>query len=764
MSPLDAIGDPNQEVAQLVPDVETLARRLAGVDYLVDEGLATSIFLSLRLPQPLLLEGEAGVGKTEAARSLAMILDTPMIRLQCYEGIDAAEALYEWNYPRQLLAIRLADSSGEKLSEQDLFGPDYLIRRPLLAALEHPGPRPAVLLIDEIDRADDDFEAFLLELLGEAAVTIPEIGTIRATHPPIIVLTSNRTRDLHDAVKRRCLYHWIDYPSAEREVEIIRRRVKGASETLAVQVAGAVARMRDSDVQKPPGIAEAIDWLAALDLLGVEVLDASGDRAHVGVGAQVLRRSGSGPRGRVDAVGYERPMSAFDLETVQLDLPSIAGAFARRLHAAGLPVTAERSAQFAAALALVRPLARRRLYWTARAVFVCDNSQLNAFNAVFAAVFGGTGERATQVAPDADTVAVAPDGRELPERRQDATGPPRPSGIQASSGPNYSSRAEEQREARDVEVPSVASDEELLQHKHFDALEPGELADLYRMMARLALATPTRRTRRARRDQRGKRIDLRRTLRGSLRTGGDPIRLAHRRRRVVRRRIVMLCDISGSMEPYARAYLQFLTCAARSGPDAEAFVFATRLTRLTRALSSRNPDRAIQRAAAAAPDWASGTRIGDALKTFNDLHGRRGMARGAVIVILSDGWERGDPMLVGREMQRLARLAYRVVWVNPRAGAPGFAPRAGGMAAALPHCDALVSGHSLRALEEVLDAIASERADDGAPGATWRPPAPITEPEEEPWGSATPVQGSSIAMPSGYSPSRGKTTPGWGTR
>jgi MoxR-like ATPase len=273
VSPLEKTGDSGQEVAHLVPDVETLAMRLASVDYLVEEGLATSIFLSLRLPQPLLLEGEAGVGKTEAARSLAMILDTPMIRLQCYEGIDAAEALYEWNYPRQLLAIRLADSSGEKLSEQDLFGPDYLIRRPLLAALEHPGPRPAVLLIDEIDRADDDFEAFLLELLGEAAVTIPEIGTIRATHPPIIVLTSNRTRDLHDAVKRRCLYHWIDYPSAEREVEIIRRRVKGASETLAVQVAGAVARMRASDVQKPPGIAEAIDWLAALSLLGLEVLD-----------------------------------------------------------------------------------------------------------------------------------------------------------------------------------------------------------------------------------------------------------------------------------------------------------------------------------------------------------------------------------------------------------------------------------------------------------------------------------------------------------
>jgi MoxR-like ATPase len=267
------LGQAAEEIAQLVPDVETLARRLGSVDYLVDEGLATSIFLSLRLPQPLLLEGEAGVGKTEAAKALAAVLDTPLVRLQCYEGIDAAEALYEWNYTRQLLSIRLAEARGAELREDDLFGPDYLVRRPLLRALQHPGPRPAVLLIDEIDRADDDFEAFLLELLAEATVTIPEIGTVRATHPPVIVLTSNRTRDLHDAVKRRCLYQWIDYPSAGREVEIIRRRVKGAAATLAVQVADAVSRMRESDVQKPPGIAEAIDWLAALDVLGVSELD-----------------------------------------------------------------------------------------------------------------------------------------------------------------------------------------------------------------------------------------------------------------------------------------------------------------------------------------------------------------------------------------------------------------------------------------------------------------------------------------------------------
>jgi MoxR-like ATPase len=262
-----------EEIRKLVSSVEDLGMSLGKQDYLADDALATSLFLALRLPQPLLLEGEAGVGKTEAAKALADVLETPLIRLQCYEGIDASEALYEWNYPRQLLAIRLADTTGEKMKEEDLFGEDYLIRRPLLQALQHPGPRPAVLLIDEIDRADADFEAFLLELLAEATVTIPEIGTITAEHPPIIILTSNRTRDLHDAVKRRCLYQWIDYPTPSREVEIVRRRVQGVSETLAVQVAEAVSRMRDSDIQKPPGIAEAIDWVAALDLLGIDKLD-----------------------------------------------------------------------------------------------------------------------------------------------------------------------------------------------------------------------------------------------------------------------------------------------------------------------------------------------------------------------------------------------------------------------------------------------------------------------------------------------------------
>jgi hypothetical protein len=457
---------------------------------------------------------------------------------------------------------------------------------------------------------------------------------------------------------------------------------------------------------------------------------------------------------------------AFGVETVELELAPLVGGFGRRLHDAGVPVSAERAARFAAALRLVGRVgtfSRRRLYWTARAVFVSDPSQVRIFDRVFAEVFGTA---AADDAPLVDNVFHAAardqsDGLPVTEpppganaRDEDAWAP----GAALAPAGGTAEPAEEE-----TPVGVIASDEEVIRSKHFDALDADELAALYRLMSRLTLATPLRRTRRAVRRRRGETIDMRRTLRSSLRTGGDPIHLAHRRRRVVRRRLVLLCDISGSMEPYARAYLQFLTCAAGGGDRrtrSEAFVFATRLTRLTRSLHSRNPERAIQRAAATAPDWSSGTRIGDALKTFNDRHGRRGMARGAVVVILSDGWERGDPALVGREMERLSRLAYRIVWVNPRAAAAGFAPRAGGMAAALPYCDALVSGHSLDALDEVVDAIGVRRADAGE-----RPEAavgwPDTVPEEELWPSATPVPGSSVAMPSGYGPSRGRTTPGW---
>lgn len=263
-------------LADLVPSPESLVQRLGENGYLADEGLATALFCAIRLPQPLLLEGEAGVGKTQAAKSLAELLETPLIRLQCFEGIDASEALYEWNYPRQLLSIRMAETEGRSLDEASLFERDYLIERPLLQAIEHDGPNPAVLLIDEVDRADEEFEAFLFEMLAESTVTVPEIGTIAAKQPPIVLLTSNRTRDLHDALKRRCLYHWIDYPDLEHATQIVRARVPEASAELAQDVAGAVQRIRSLDVQKPPGVAEAIDWVHAAALLGLTRLDELG--------------------------------------------------------------------------------------------------------------------------------------------------------------------------------------------------------------------------------------------------------------------------------------------------------------------------------------------------------------------------------------------------------------------------------------------------------------------------------------------------------
>jgi MoxR-like ATPase len=275
-------------VEDLVPDIASLANGLDHGDYLADDGLLTALFLAVRMRLPLLLEGEAGVGKTEAAKALAGLLETPLYRLQCYEGIDAGEALYEWNYQRQLLAIRLAEARDTTLGDDDLFTSQYLLRRPLLQAIENPGPRPAVLLLDEIDRADAEFEAFTFEALAEASVTIPELGTIHATQPPIVILTSNRTRDLHDALTRRCLYHWIDFPTPERVLEIVRRRVPGASEPLIVQAATAVERLRSLDLVKTPGVAELIDWVSAFATLGVSRID--GESAALTWGAVIKNR------------------------------------------------------------------------------------------------------------------------------------------------------------------------------------------------------------------------------------------------------------------------------------------------------------------------------------------------------------------------------------------------------------------------------------------------------------------------------------------
>ena len=256
-------------------DVNALEAALAEESYLADRGLAVSVFLALTLRRPLLLEGEPGVGKTEVARTLARVLDAELIRLQCYEGIDAGQALYEWDYSRQLLYARTIQDGQLDPSRRaaELYGPEFLVERPLLRAVR--AGAGAVLLVDELDRADEEFEAFLLEVLADSAVTIPEIGTVTAEQPPVVVLTSNRTRELHDALKRRCLYHWIDYPTLERETAIIRLRAPEASEALARSVAEVVARLREMDLIKKPGPAEAIDWSRALAALGIGTIDAA---------------------------------------------------------------------------------------------------------------------------------------------------------------------------------------------------------------------------------------------------------------------------------------------------------------------------------------------------------------------------------------------------------------------------------------------------------------------------------------------------------
>jgi MoxR-like ATPase len=269
-----------------VDSVDDVRASLAEHDYLADEGLATAVFLALRLHRPLLLEGEAGVGKTELANVLAAWTGGELVRLQCYEGIDIAQAVYEWDYARQLLHVRTLEAThrlGEDV-EDELYSERFLVRRPLLRAISDPAgnENPPVLLIDEVDRADDEFEAFLLEILADYAVTVPELGTFRATRPPIVVITSNRTRDVHDALKRRCLYHWVEHPDFEREVAIVRLRAPDATERLARHVAAAASAMRQLGLYKPPGVAETIDWAEALAVLGQDELDEPSFSATLG--------------------------------------------------------------------------------------------------------------------------------------------------------------------------------------------------------------------------------------------------------------------------------------------------------------------------------------------------------------------------------------------------------------------------------------------------------------------------------------------------
>ncbi|WP_209309132.1 VWA domain-containing protein [Blastococcus sp. CT_GayMR16] len=393
------------------------------------------------------------------------------------------------------------------------------------------------------------------------------------------------------------------------------------------------------------------------------------------------------------------------------ELPSIgpgplAVALTTALHRSGLPVTPERAAGLARALRLVPPLDRVALYWTCRVALVTDRAQLPVFDAVFSAIFDG---RLDPADSRGDPNAPPPIGAE--PRTRPAPPDDRPSTPGESGGAAGSAAGEGEDTEREA-LLAVASTEERLRQTSFADLTDEELTGVRELVRRLVLSTPERRSRRVRPRRRGERLDLRRTVRAAQRTGGDPVRLVRAHRRTQPRRLVLLCDVSGSMEPYTRIYLTLLQGAV-AGARAEAFVFSTRLTRLTRELSVRDPDQALARAGATTSDWAGGTRLAEGIGRFVAGHGRRGLARGAVVVVLSDGWATDDPEEVAEAMRRLRRLAHRVVWVNPRKAAPGYAPLVGGMAAALPFCDAFVSGHSLAALEQVVSAVAEERPGTG---------------------------------------------------
>lgn len=366
------------------------------------------------------------------------------------------------------------------------------------------------------------------------------------------------------------------------------------------------------------------------------------------------------------------------------DLADAAARFGTLLRAEGMPVGPDRNARFAQAITVVDPVTVPQLYWCAMATLVSDPAQLPVFDAVFRRVFTGLDDVAAQRGQDP---GVASSQRT-------------PSGA-----PSVDSRSGSGEREREYDVASVATEGELLSTRDFAELTDAELALLADLMRELRLNTPLRRSRRQRRSPGGRRIDLRSSLRKARRTGGYPVRLERTTERLTPRRLVVLCDISGSMQPYARAMLQLLYCAA-GGPKAEVFTFATRLTRLTAALAGGRPGDALERAGHLAPDWSGGTRIAAALEAFLRDHGRRGMARGAVVLIISDGWESGDPAALARSMATLSRLAYRIVWANPRTARAGYRPLAGGMAAAWPYCDAVVSAHRLDALPDLLAALA----------------------------------------------------------
>ncbi len=576
---------------------------LTGADYVADRSLATVLFLSLRMKRPLFLEGEAGVGKTEIAKVLAQSLGRRLIRLQCYEGLDVSSAVYEWNYAAQMIEIRMEEAAGKvdrKDMERNVFSEKYLIRRPVLDALTGKAGAAPVFLIDELDRTDEAFEAFLLEILSDYQVTVPELGTIKAEEPPIVIITTNRTREIHDALKRRCLYHWVDYPDAERELEIVRRKVPQANQRLSAEVVRFIQKLREIELFKVPGVAETIDWAERADRTrqgGARPRNRLGhDRRSPEVpGRHRAHRAGRRPphpqrgQGRAFRRGGVERMNAFASH------PNAANPdgriadnivyFARALRKAGMRVGPASVKDAIEAVLAAGIGSRDDFYWTLHAVLVSRHEDHATFDEAFR-LYWKSRELIEKMLAMFSPVAPDKQERQKPRAAENRVSEAMFEGHHKNQPP---------QEIPEIEIDArfTVSGNEMLRGKDFAQMSAAEISDAKRAIADLRLPFDTVTTRRFKADPRGRRIDPRAMMRLASRTGGELILPKFRSAREVHPPLVVLADISGSMSQYTRIFLHFLHALTEKRRRVHTFVFGTRLTNLTRQMRHRDPDDAL---------------------------------------------------------------------------------------------------------------------------------------------------------------------------
>ena len=651
---------------------EALERALRTAYYLADEGLATAAYLGLALGKPLLLEGAPGVGKTEAAKAIAAVLGRRLIRLQCYEGIDASAALYEWNYPRQMLAIRQA---GEE--SIDIYGETFLIERPMLASLR--APDSTVLLIDEIDRADQEFEAFLLEFLSDFQISIPERGTVRAAERPVVVLTSNRTRDLHEALRRRCVYHWIDYPD---------RRARGAHRDDAGLKRRRIDRARRRRRGREAAARAAEQGAGHCGSRGLGGSGHAAARARRAVAGclQALDRRGAEGRGgsHLHLRKARRPDCGGCRVSDEQPLPRAARAFvsfAALLRVNGFAVAPEQTTAFLAAIELLGPRSMEDIRLAGLATLAPPPERRATYDRLFDIHFIGSEAIDQAGAEDEEVVRLQEEGR----------------------GEDETLLVDEANESG-----LAAARSEALVERRFAASATG---DALRRLAREAPARlPRRRGHRRMRARRGPWADLRRTLRESVRNDGEVLRLGRLKRRARPRKVLLLIDVSGSMKGRTDDNMKLAHALSHAAPNVEVFTFGTRLTRVTRALRVKRREQALSAAAHLVSDWDGGTRIGDALQAFLAVPRFGSYARGAAVVIVSDGLERGDPSALRDAVAKLSRRAWRLSWLTPLAAGPGFQPQTEALIAIRRFVDDLVDGGSTAAIVSHVLSLGQRKA------------------------------------------------------